>query len=586
MLRKVLDRWHHRTVWAYLLTLVQVMSWKVGLAMGLMILLGLMEGVGLLLLVPLLQLVGLDAQQGSLGTIHRFVSAVFTFIGVPPTLVTVLITYVLIVSVHGLLHRWQVDVTSALEHEFVAALRQRLYRAIAYTQWLFFVRHRSSELVHALTSEMDRVGMATYYLVRFLATTNVTAVYVGFSIGLSASMTGLALASAGGLWLLLKGKIRISREIGEGISQALRGLYGAIAEHLGGMKVAKSYGAEDRHVMDFARLTQQIQQMYLRAVRNQAGLGYAFEVSSVITLSVLLFLAIEVLALPTAQVLLLLFLFARLMPRFSDMMQSAHSFINAVPSFQSVMEIQRRCEAAAEVFPQQVEVLPFRHSIRLEGVSFRYDSGPPVIQDLHMTIRAGETVALVGPSGAGKSTLADLIMGLLLPNKGRVLVDGVPLGPHTVKAWRAQVGYVSQDNFLFHDTIRANLLFACPDATEEEMHRALKLAAADEFVSKLPQGIDTVVGERGMRLSAGERQRLALARALIRKPTLLILDEATNALDAENEAKILKALQELRGKITILIISHRASTVRSADRIYILDRGRVVEAEAWPSPLA
>lgn len=170
-------------------------------------------------------------------------------------------------------------------------------------------------------------------------------------------------------------------------------------------------------------------------------------------------------------------------------------------------------------------------------------------------------------------------MGLIVPDKGRVLVDGVQLVPTNLKSWRDQVGYFNQDTFLFHDTVRANLLFARPDATEEEIWQALKLAAADEFVSRLPEGIDTIVGDRGMQLSGGERQRLALARALIRKPSLLILDEATSSLDLENERRILKTLEGLRGRVTILIISHRLSAVQGADTIYELQNGKVVEAE-------
>lgn len=574
---KIATHWLDRALWSYISTLVHLMSWKVGLALGLMVSLSLIEGVGLLMLVPLLRLVGMDTQGGELGAIDRFISSVFTAAGVHPTLITVLVAYVLIISVRGLLQRLQVNISSSLHHEFVAVLRQRLYRSIANTNWLFFVRSRPSEFTHVLTGEMDRVGAATHHLLRLFATAIVAAVYMVFSLGLSPAMTGLVVVCAGGLGLILKSKLRISRETGKEVSQTMRSLYSSIAAHLSGMKVAKSYGAENRHVEAFERLTRQTYQMHLHAIRNQAGVRHWFEIGSVVTLSGILFVSIEVLAMPTAQALLLLFLFARLMPRFSEMVQSYHHFIHLMPAFTSVMDMQRRCDSAAELPPQTVKQLELRHAIRLETVSFGYD-GAEVIHDLDMTLRSGETVALVGSSGAGKSTIADLIMGLIVPDKGRVLVDGVPLGPDTVKSWKDQVGYVSQDTFLFHDTVRANILFARPEASEEDIQRALKLAAAEEFVSRLPKGIYTVVGDRGMRLSGGERQRLALARALIRRSSLLILDEATSFLDSENETRILETIEQLRGKMTILIISHRLSAIQGADTIYDLEDGQVTEA--------
>lgn len=200
---------------------------------------------------------------------------------------------------------------------------------------------------------------------------------------------------------------------------------------------------------------------------------------------------------------------------------------------------------------------------------------------LDIAIRAGEVVAFVGPSGAGKSTIADLLMGLLAPDSGRITVDGVTLDLERLRAWREQLGYVAQDTFLFHDTIRENLLLARPGANDKQICEALELAAADGFVARLPRGLDSTVGDRGVLLSHGERQRLALARALLRKPRLLILDEATNSLDAHNEEKILGAIEGLRGELTIVMIAHRLAAVRWADVIYVVEDGTVVESGHW-----
>jgi ATP-binding cassette subfamily C protein len=202
---------------------------------------------------------------------------------------------------------------------------------------------------------------------------------------------------------------------------------------------------------------------------------------------------------------------------------------------------------------------------------------------LSLVIPAGKIVALVGPSGAGKSTIADILMGLVAPDSGTLRLDGRPLGPESVRGWRDRIGYVAPDTFLFHDTIRANLKWARPDASQDEMLAALRQASAFDFVAGLSDGLDTIVGDRGMLLSQGERQRLALARAFLRRPSMLILDEATNSLDSENEGRVLDAIESRRGELTVVLIAHRLSTIRWADLIYVVEGGKVVESGNWSS---
>jgi len=558
-----------------------MMPRKAFLALGLMVCLSLTEGVSLLMLIPLLQLVGLDVQQGSIGRLAELISSFFSAIGIHPTLLAVLSIYVLIVIIHSLVRRWETSTSLSLEYEFVVRLRQKLYQAIANTNWLFFARNRVSDFTHALTIEMERVGAATYYILNLMATGVVAIVYILFAIKLSAMMTGLVFLCGGALIFILKNKAGIAYETGEGLSEAMSNLYNAVSEHLGGMKIAKSYGTEDHHVDIFRRLSEQVRHRYTRAVQNQAEINYWFNIGSVIILSLILYVSIQILSIPTAGVLLLLFLFARVMPKFSSIQQNFQSFINMLPSFSRIMELQKRCEEAAEPKTQKYEKMDIRNGIKFEKVSFRYNSNSPIIKDLDLIIKAGETTAIVGPSGAGKSTIADLVMGLIAPNQGRILVDGMGLSPERMKAWREKIGYVPQDTFLFHDTLRSNLLWAKPDASEEEIHQSLKLAAAEEFTSELPKKLDTILGDRGVLVSGGERQRIALARALLRRPFLLILDEATSSLDSENEKRIQNAIEKIHGQMTILVISHRLSTIRGADVIHVIEGGHLVESGTW-----
>jgi ABC-type multidrug transport system fused ATPase/permease subunit len=215
--------------------------------------------------------------------------------------------------------------------------------------------------------------------------------------------------------------------------------------------------------------------------------------------------------------------------------------------------------------------------VAFENVSFGYKTEVPVLEDVSFEAPAGTTTALVGPSGAGKSTLIGLIMAFHRPDAGSILVDGRSLDRFRLRDYRSQLGVVMQDNFLFDGSIRDNIAFSRPDATDEEIERAARIANADEFIDRFDDRYDTIVGERGVKLSGGQRQRVAIARAIVADPRILILDEATSSLDSESEALIREGISRLRQGRTTFVIAHRLSTIRSADQILVMDRGRIVE---------
>jgi len=551
---------------------------KFGLTVSLMVFISLTEGISLLLLVPLLQLVGLDVQQGALGQIAEAVASFFAYLNINPTLSVVLIIYVLIISLNAVLIRIQTTQNSEIQYGFAAYLRKQLFKAITSTNWLSFSRRPSSSFSHALTNEIERISMGTGQFLTLLSSFFVLAIYIIFALELSGAIAGIIFLIGMILLLLLKKRTSSSQLSGEDLTKTTKNLYSVTSQHLDGMKTIKSFNMESKNVETFSGIANSVAHKYIETIRGYANVRLLFDVGSVIILSILVFVVVEVIKISTAELLLLLFLFVRIIPRFSTIQRSYQYFLNMLPAFMNVTDLKKECDEATEggITNKKID---FNQEISFKDVSFSYKEDL-TIENLNLKIRKGKITALVGLSGAGKSTTADLVMGLLRPDNGHILIDGVPLDDKNSFSWRNHLGYVAQDTFLFNDTIRSNLLIAQSDASEEDLKEVLKLASA-EFVFNLPDGLDTIIGDRGVRLSGGEKQRIALARALLRRPNLLILDEATSNLDSKNEKKILQSIDHLHGDLTILMIAHRFSTIESADIIYLMEEGHIIESGSW-----
>lgn len=566
----------------YTNSLFQLMPKKVTLALCLMVLISLTQGVSLILLVPLLQLVGLNVAQGSLGQIASIVSTVFISLGLQLNIVTVLILYVAVVSFIAILNRLQTLMTSEIQFQFAAHMRKQLYMAITNSNWLFLSTMKSSNFAHALTNEIERISNGTGRFLSLLSSIMILIVYIIFALKLAGIITGILFIVGISILLVLRRMVNKSRSSGQEITRTTQDLYSSILQHLDGMKTIKSFGMQDENIRVFSNQTNNVANNYLKMIQTYADVKLLFDVGTVIVLAIMVIILLEVIKLPTASLFLLIYLFIMMIPQFSIIQNSYQYFITMLPAYNNVIMLKEQCLENSEIIESIGDKIQLKNMIKLENVSFSYRGEEYFsMEDLNLQITAGKTTAIVGPSGAGKSTVADLIMGLIHPDEGEITIDDVFVSPKFMGSWRSQIGYVAQETFLFNETIRFNLLIAQPKTDEKKLIDALKLASAYEFVSKLPEGLDTFIGDRGVKLSGGERQRLALARALLRKPSLLILDEATSNLDSKNEKKILKAIDDLHGEITILIIAHRLSTIENADYIYLIDEGQILESGTW-----
>ena len=569
---------------AYLRMFIRFGRRKLWVSLALMILLGFTQGIGLLMLVPLLRIIGVgDSGEGG-GQEFSFIRDFFHETGIPLTLPVVMALYFLLVVVQASATYYQSVLNSQLINGFTLFLRTRFIRALTYGKWMSFVRTKSSDYVHVLTSEISRVAGTTQMVLTLPGYILVACVQVGVAFSISPAMTSAALLCGAILFALMLPFNRKIQKSGQALRDSTNAMYSSITDFLAGMKVAKSFGLEETHLAIFQQNSTEIARQLVSFTRIISRSGMYFQIGTAAAVGTFLWGAVELVQLPPDRLLVVVFIFTRLLPRFRSLQHSYHQILHALPSFraaswmQQQLELDREPEAGADVTG-----MPLEKALSLENVSFTYDPDldSSTLREVDLKIPAGCMTAILGPSGAGKTTLADLVMGLLEPDAGQVLIDGRPLTQDHLHSWRSSVGYVPQENFLFHETIRTNLQWAKPDATELEMQQALESAAALDFVTALPEGLDTLVGDRGVRLSGGERQRIALARALLRRPTLLLLDEATSSLDTRNEEKIQEAVERLHGEITIVIIAHRMSTVRRADHVIIMDGGEVAETGSW-----
>lgn len=560
--------------------------WRMAGSAALLVAVALLEASGLLLLMPLVELLGLGEVQAAAG-LAKVWRKVFSGLGVTPGFELVLCSFVSLLVLQAVLRRLADHHNARIEASYTAHLRDRLYAALVNARWLAFTRLRAADLTRALTQEVDHAGFAAQQGVTLAGLVGLALVHLAVALLLSPPLTALALGCGVAVAVALRPLNRRAHEAGKVGQQCRAEMSAAIAEHLAGFKVAKSHGRGGHHLDLFRRATHAIAEHFVASRHVFSASRVFFELAGWVALMAFLYVAVAWARLGTAQLVLMVFVFTRLLPRIGAIQSTWQHIVHYQPAFDAVEKLRAELEAAREELAEGAPGLELRREVRLENVSFHYDPAGEraAVRNVSLALPARRMTALVGASGAGKSTLADLVLGLLTPTAGRVLVDGEPLDAARLAAWRNSIGYVPQEPFLFHDTIRANLLWARPGATEDELQTVLRAAAAAEFVARLPQGLDTVVGDRGVRLSGGERQRLTLARALLRRPALLLLDEATSSLDNENERFVQAAIEKLQGELTIVVIAHRLSTVRQADQVVVLADGQVVET-GTPDELA
>jgi len=547
-----------------------------------MMLISLLDGIGIMLLIPMISLSGivnLDIGDTRLTQLLTFLQEIPSTIGLP----IILAIYVLIVIGQNVIQRYITIQNTRIQHGFFRHIRVETYQTLLHANWDFFIKNRKSDLINFLTAEIARSSAGTHSFLQFMTSLIFTFIQIGIAFWLSPNITTFVLLC--GLILIIFNRKFLKRSLALGKRNYTMGreYLAGITDQINGIKDIKSNTLEQSRMKWFLTITKGMQDEQIEYTKLKTLSQLYYKVASAILIASFIFVAINIFHAQAGQLMLIIVIFSRLWPRVAGIQGSLEQIATTLPAFKAVKSFQEECKNAREfVLLNNVNIDPMKitQEIQCEDISFRYhqnESSSYALKNINLVIPANKMTAFIGKSGAGKSTLIDLLMGLNQPEQGQVLIDGIPITSENIQSLRRVISYVPQEPFLFNTSIRENLELVVENTTEEKMWEALEFSSAAEFVRKLPNGLDTLIGDRGIRLSGGERQRIVLARAILRNPSILVLDEATSALDTENETKIQKALDKLKGKMTILVIAHRLSTIRNADQVIVLDSGSIIQ---------
>jgi len=537
----------------------------------------LLEGIGINSLVPLMSFF-----QGGGGTtdfINQIVKGVFDFFHIPFTfryllgfILVLFVVRAISVVIFGYVRAW---VTS----DFLSKESEDIMRRTLLSSWGFSLKQKIGSVHNTLVRDVHQTGALLGALIQVIQSFSGFFIYLIIALNISPRMTLYALTGGAVLLFVLRPILRHTRQLGRRSTEVEKQFAQFLNEHIIGMKAIKAAAAERNAIsrgVSHIRLLRHlsIRQSFIGSVGTSL-----FQPTALVLVVVLFILTYRTPEFNVVSFAASLYLIQKIFAYLESGQNSFQSISGLLPytkhlsSFKSELDIHRERSEGNNPFALKEE-------LAFQRVSFSYEKGKTVLRDISWSAREGEIIGIIGPSGSGKTSIADLLLRLFKPTEGKITADGVPIDSISLDEWRSRIGYVPQDVFLMNDTIEENIRFYNKNLTQEEISEAAKMAHIHDFIEELPSGYQTVTGDRGVMLSGGQRQRIALARALARKPALLILDEATSALDHESEKLIQEAIMKLHGRITIFIIAHRPSTVENADKILVLDRGVLVEADS------
>ncbi len=495
-------------------------------------------------------------------------------------LMPLVLTVLSATAIQGITSFSLTQLLSKAAQRLIAQLRRDVQAHIGRLPVSYYDANKSGMLVSRIMSDVEGVrNLIGTGLVEFVGGVMTALIVLGVLFYMNALLTALALFFLVTFGLALRKAFRVIRAIFRQRAKINAEVTGRLTESLGGVRVIKGYHAEDREAQVFSSGVQRLLENVMKSLTATSVMSLSATVLLGVVGSVVMYVGTRQIFAKTidlgdyvAFTALMAFLVA---PMF-QVVAIGTQISEALAGLERTREVMR--ERPEDEDPRRTSALAtIRGEVQFEGVSFSYEPAKPVLFDISFESRPGTVTALIGPSGSGKSTIIGLISAFYVPSEGVVRVDGVDLSTVRLDSYRTQLGVVLQDTFLFDGTIRENVAFSRPNATEEQILDACRLARVDEFAEKFTEKYETIVGERGVKLSGGQKQRVSIARAILAEPRILILDEATSSLDSESEALIQEGLSYLMRGRTTFVIAHRLSTIRRADQILVVEAGHIVE---------
>ena len=537
-----------------------ILLWNIGVSI--------LSGVGIVMLIPLLNMLEIGDNR---------LPDWFMTLGYPLQVGLLLVGYVLLVTVKTLLSRSLSIRENAFIEETGMALREKLYAVLSGASWESLTARKDADVINLFTSQCGQVSYGIAEVIHFLASIVSAAVQLGIALMMSLPVTALVCLMGACMLAIFMPLRKKSREYGDEMIRLSREFYSELQNQLASVKEVRAYGVEREHAALFESISTAFKTARMKYVRQSSVPGVVYSLAAAVMIALVYLVCTLGLKVETDRLVVLVYVFARLWPVFSGFQGRIQSINSCVPAYEKLIEALREMQPETEVAETDEDFSRWRE-IRFDNVHFAYrNSDEETLRGVSFSLERGEKLALLGRNGAGKTTAVNLLLGFLLPQSGAILVDGKPLEAACIRAWRTQVGYVPQDPLILNASVRENLTRFHPNATEDELIAALRKAIAWGFVSRLPDGLDTVLGDRGVRLSGGERQRIVLARVLLGHPSLIVLDEATSALDYESEMAFHDAIASFGKDAAVVLIAHHGATIAMADSAVVLEKGSVVE---------
>ena len=537
-----------------------ILLWNIGVSI--------LSGVGIVMLIPLLNMLEIGDNR---------LPDWFMTLGYPLQVGLLLVGYVLLVTIKTLLSRSLSIRENAFIEETGMALREKLYAVLSGASWESLTARKDADVINLFTSQCGQVSYGIAEVIHFLASIVSAAVQLGIALMMSLPVTALVCVMGACMLAIFMPLRKKSREYGDEMIRLSREFYSELQNQLASVKEVRAYGVEREHAALFESISTAFKTARMKYVRQSSVPGVVYSLAAAVMIALVYLVCTLGLKVETDRLVVLVYVFARLWPVFSGFQGRIQSINSCVPAYEKLIEAMREMQPETDVAETDEDFSRWRE-IRFDNVHFAYrNSDEETLRGVSFSLERGEKLALLGRNGAGKTTAVNLLLGFLLPQSGAILVDGKPLEAACIRAWRTQVGYVPQDPLILNASVRENLTRFHPNATEDELIAALRKAMAWGFVSRLPDGLDTVLGDRGVRLSGGERQRIVLARVLLGHPSLIVLDEATSALDYESEMAFHDAIASFGKDAAVVLIAHHGATIAMADSAVVLEKGSVVE---------